>query len=961
MSFRDCIPRQTAECEDAHTNKAPQPQTAAAPLITTASYQEDVFLSPRSVVETTEVAAAEVSSSAVASARSVGGSSDNGEGKDSPELPRGSTEAVQNACNDAVILQSAAAASSHGTPAASVRSGGGYGRGRFNHRIINASVPISFTKTFCATVQWGHYRPNSHGYLNAEAVQAAAAADERSIACSERGIVCSSPAANSEPPQHSQPVGRSGVGITIAESLRTTQEADRLRETPHCMQQHMNMSYSSTPAMRSTYNDNTSKREAAGRFTQRGSSSVRQNTRVGGGGSSRPILRSWLFGGSGASTELERILKEENDLAETAAARHELAATKLVQEDMEAMIANLQQVKSFLVEKLRECETALLTTAQERDGLEATLQQIQSGIQDSVAENRRQAEACKEKLTQKEREVEELRAQLEQAMAEASSLRKENEMLKAEVSVARVEAADVAAAEGFRIEEYRLALQTLMERNKAQRRELKRLRGQLIKTREDFACALARVDELESLEEYRRSQIHPDETASAPQGNSPYSGHSAGRPQHNSEGPQGAQGAPSSGGVALDEWQADMSREPQSERQAERGADGGASGCDTDSGRHCGSERSSDKAAGSLPSCARSSSGNQEHEDTLGERGLGRRVKGLLTSGVTQLLQSIENAISTERDPPELSTDPESTDSVDTSPQEERGLYEEAALFLQRTSGSRNRDLIVHLEDGDEGHSEAEEDVMNSKAADSTTLGNVARHMWQAAHELIADRAMPPARLSTLRTIAAGNPSAWEVLRERHRAAKSMPLFSSIPPAAYPLIAQARDNKQGCCSPTGRPGVVSSSMRASPVSRRRVSAAAGAGGFNVARIERVRRGASPRGCIAVELQPELPPGTSDARSDVEEASERLSESKGVASSPAREAEAQASTETEHGAASAAAESKMPQTTDPPEEAEQAEGSPGVCDASEAKPEDAARPEASDSVGECTEQPEERGI
>ncbi|CDI86096.1 hypothetical protein, conserved [Eimeria praecox] len=925
MSFRDCIPRQTAECEDAHTNKASQPQIAATPLITTASYQEDVFLSPRSVVETTEVAAAEVSSSAVASARSVGGSSDNGEGKDSPELPKGSTEAVQNACNDAVILQSAAAASSHGTPAASVRSGGGYGRGRFNHRIINASVPISFTKTFCATVQWGHYRPNSHGYLNAEAVQAAAAADERSIACSERGIVCSSPAANSEPPQHSQPVGRSGVGITIAESLRTTQEADRLRETPHCMQQHMNMSYSSTPAMRSTYNDNTSKREAAGRFTQRGSSSVRQNTRVGGGGSSRPILRSWLFGGSGASTELERILKEENDLAETAAARHELAATKLVQEDMEAMIANLQQVKTFLVEKLRECETALLTTAQERDGLEATLQQIQSGIQDSVAENRRQAEACKEKLTQKEREVEELRAQLEQAMAEASSLRKENEMLKAEVSVARVEAAvslqtsstdsrtqqtlDVAAAEGFRIEEYRLALQTLMERNKAQRRELKRLRGQLIKTREDFACALARVDELESLEEYRRSQIHPDETASAPQGNSPYSGHSAGRPQHNSEGPQGAQGAPSSGGVALDEWQADMSREPQSERQAERGADGGASGCDTDSGRHCGSERSSDKAAGSLPSCARSSSGNQEHEDTLGERGLGRRVKGLLTSGVTQLLQSIENAISTERDPPELSTDPESTDSVDTSPQEERGLYEEAALFLQRTSGSRNRDLIVHLEDGDEGHSEAEEDVMNSKAADSTTLGNVARHMWQAAHELIADRAMPPARLSTLR----------------------------------------------------RPGVVSSSMRASPVSRRRVSAAAGAGGFNVARIERVRRGASPRGCIAVELQPELPPGTSDARSDVEEASERLSESKGVASSPAREAEAQASTETEHGAASAAAESKMPQTTDPPEEAEQAEGSPGVCDASEAKPEDAARPEASDSVGECTEQPEERGI
>ena len=59
-------------------------------------------------------------------------------------------------------------------------------------------------------------------------------------------------------------------------------------------------------------------------------------------------------------------------------------------------------VKTFLVDKLRECETALLTTAQERDDLEATLQQIQSGIQDSVAENRRQAEECKEKLADKE-------------------------------------------------------------------------------------------------------------------------------------------------------------------------------------------------------------------------------------------------------------------------------------------------------------------------------------------------------------------------------------------------------------------------------------------------------------------------------------------------------------------------------------------------------------------------------
>lgn len=59
------------------------------------------------------------------------------------------------------------------------------------------------------------------------------------------------------------------------------------------------------------------------------------------------------------------------------------------------------QVKSFLVKKLRECETALLTTAQERDGLELTLQHIQSGIQDSVAESRRLVDDYKAQLEAK--------------------------------------------------------------------------------------------------------------------------------------------------------------------------------------------------------------------------------------------------------------------------------------------------------------------------------------------------------------------------------------------------------------------------------------------------------------------------------------------------------------------------------------------------------------------------------
>src|SRR5699024_6800278 len=93
--------------------------------------------------------------------------------------------------------------------------------------------------------------------------------------------------------------------------------------------------------MQNTGDDNTNgKREASGCPLQTSSFGQSSRTAV----VTRPMLGSWLFGSSGTSTELERLVKEESDLAENAAAKSELAATKLLQEDMEAMIANLQHV-----------------------------------------------------------------------------------------------------------------------------------------------------------------------------------------------------------------------------------------------------------------------------------------------------------------------------------------------------------------------------------------------------------------------------------------------------------------------------------------------------------------------------------------------------------------------------------------------------------------------------------------
>ncbi|CDJ52960.1 hypothetical protein, conserved [Eimeria brunetti] len=939
MSFRDCIStRQPAARKEAPSAAAPQPQAAAssAPHTPSASCEEDVFLSPRSVIGANEPAA-EAPSSAAAFGEPAGCFQDHEEGTGAAELPKGGRETQGNATSsNGVHLQPAARRPfTHAPSAAASLWSGGLGRGgRFSHSMIPASAPITFTKTYGSTVQWGAYTRNPQGYLNAEAVQAAAAA----AAAAEENLANFQYSTDALAPHLPKDTGRTDSVYTAQEPIEAQRENTRNAVTAQPC--------NSPGTMRNTGNNSSTRREAAGGLPPHASSSRRQSTRAAG--SSRPILGSWLFKGSGASTELERLLKEENDIAETAAARSELAATKLLQEDMEAMLANLQQVKAFLVSKLRECETALLTTAQERDDLEATLQQIQSGIQDSVADNRRQAEECKEKLLQKEREVEELKAQLEEARAEATALKKENEILKAEVNVARVEAADVAAAEGFRIEEYRAALQTLMERNKAQRRELKRLRGQLIKTREDLASALARVDELETLEEFRKSQLYSNEaeaaaaaataaaSASAAREKTPCSG--SGRSVANQEGPSGGPSS-SSSGTPSDEWGSPTCRLQQTETQGDGGGENSGCSCDTGCARRGSEDGSGDPG---LPRCTDSSSGGSSNPrnacaNTPSGQGLGRSVKGLLTTGVAQLLQRIESAISAERDPRELSTDNESHASEEPLPEEERGLHEEAELFLQRTRGSSS-DLIVRLEDGQQQQSASEggreEGGANNSPQgeyDSRTLTNVARNMWQAAHELLADRAIPPARLSTLRTVAAGNPSAWEVLRERHRAAKSMPLFSSIPPSAYPLTPQGgrRGSPMRLSSSTSagaRPRAAASSSfsrTAAAQAGRRGSAGAAcaagaAAGFNLrplGRVERGRRGGSPPAYMTVELPSEaacMSACTSGALSDTAvEASERPRDIKRAATPSERERETRTPTGTEQAAGSAAAAESPP--------------------------------------------------
>ncbi|KAL8451949.1 hypothetical protein Emed_001684 [Eimeria media] len=429
---------------------------------------------------------------------------------------------------------------------------------------------------------------------------------------------------------------------------------------------------------------------------------------------------------------------------------------------MEAMIDNLQQVKGFLVKKLRECETALLTTAQERDGLEATLQHVQSGIQDTIAEHRRLVDEYKTQLTAK---------------------------------------TDVVAARGFHIEEYQRAVQTLMERNKAQHREVKRLRVQLIKTREDYANVLARVDELESLADFHKNTLQdviqrppsPQQTKSSSWRISKVLQRRA-RPPNNSQQSSDAS-SPISSHQKSEENENHIppfmsSDHGSSSSRVSPGVvsegEGGAAKLDVREAlsRSRNSKREGDSVPTSTAPAASPAASS-----------LGRSVTGLLASSVSRVLQTFEHAVATDRELQEALEQEESDDCPDTS--QPMALHEEAALFLKRTSESS--DIVVQLEEGSDPHQH--DDVMErdeSEAAgdrETSTLGNVARTVWQAANDMLSERTLPPARLSTLRTIAASTPSAWEVILERHRAAKSMPLFSSLPPAAFPLLAEGKGEK----------------------------------------------------------------------------------------------------------------------------------------------------------------------
>lgn len=411
----------------------------------------------------------------------------------------------------------------------------------------------------------------------------------------------------------------------------------------------------------------------------------------------------------------------------------------------------------------------------------------------------------------------------------------------------------MAAARGFHIEEYQTAVQTLMERNKvgtmlylvsatsalalhlhcimcllvcvrmsklhlsrvatvhpgfswccvaagatglqAQHRELRWLRRQLIETREDYANALARIDELESFADFHRSALQDAQLAATPRQRDTWRIPKVLQARHRS--PPNAQRSqrPSVSLNAASSNQPDSHSDKDHENTAcdsepdtrplspARSGGRGVAFAATDSARRT---RDTKKLCGTPPQCS-GTVDSPAFAGTPRAGSLGRSVKGLLASGVSRVLQHFEHAMSADREPDEI-TDQDSQDCSEPSGQAR--LHEEAALFVQRTDGSN--DIVVQLEGSELEHDE-DEGVPESGGLESSTLRSVARTVWQAAHELLADRALPPARLSTLRTIAASNPSAWEVILERHRAAKSMPLFSSIPPAAYPLIAERRN------------------------------------------------------------------------------------------------------------------------------------------------------------------------
>ncbi|KAL8427824.1 hypothetical protein Efla_005432 [Eimeria flavescens] len=680
--------------------------------------------------------------------------------------------------------------------------GSAEGVSQLRNRIIYPSAPITFTKALGGQ-PWGACTRTPSGYLDAETVRAAAAADEslgrrQDVKLLMREAPVDVPMKpECFPTSFAEPSG--GVVTRKREDGKASAQprlSNFIADATGAKGSILSGTASAGGSVLNTeYGE--SARSASSAFSGGRKSCALPGLKLAG---QKPLLGSWILGGGESGTEIERLLRQESDIADALAARSELTERKLMQEDMEAMIDNLQQVKSFLVRKLRECETALLTTAQERDGLEATLQHIQGGIQNTIAEHRQLVDEYKAQLAVKTRESQELSAQLQKATAEIDRLKMENKSLVNEVKLARAEAADVVAARGFHIEEYQIAVQALMERHKVQHRELKRLRAQLIKTREDYANVLAQVDELESLTEFQRSALRDAQQASSERRNkSTWSipkvlQQGSRRPSPHAELSQQSSDAasPASSEQKTDDRDSEdpVASDPGSRWLLSGALVGGEGAFVAAPSAPCaGGFR---ETRGTTPETGSETAGESSASAAAvpAQGGLGRSVTGLLASGVNRILQSIERAVATETELRE-SVNSDAEDCIRS--EQPKRLPEETAAAFQRATSSN--DILVELEDARDTQPEESTEDPEEEEAEFTTLSNVARTVWQAAHEILADRTLPSARLSTLQTAAGASPSTWELLVERHRAAKSMPLFSSMPPTAFPLKAEAKSQR----------------------------------------------------------------------------------------------------------------------------------------------------------------------
>lgn len=214
------------------------------------------------------------------------------------------------------------------------------GAGQLSSRILYSSAPITFTKALSGEQQWGAYARTRRGYLNAETVRAAAAADESAA----RGQIAAQPMQNRPmTADHEERVGnkeeltRQQEGKWDSEQIRAACGPPKAFSTPGRYALNDNVRDFANQRARSETADNAPMCVALGERRECTSSGLRSSGQ-------KAFLENWKLGRGETTTELERLLKEESELAEAAAARSELEKRELLQEDMEAMIDNLQQV-----------------------------------------------------------------------------------------------------------------------------------------------------------------------------------------------------------------------------------------------------------------------------------------------------------------------------------------------------------------------------------------------------------------------------------------------------------------------------------------------------------------------------------------------------------------------------------------------------------------------------------------